>query len=315
MINTLRGLRDNFKGTLSYIVGMSQEVAYLPNPEALGDMYDILDSRVCWVGPMNDHDARQVIGRATQTASTPPAEAEINVMLTLAGNFPALLKAIGQWWLATLNKPPLTEWETALLAERSIQHRLARMWPGLTQEEQRVLSEVQKLQAQTGHLNKNNSKKLDEAFQGLAKQYFPILERLATKGLCLQANLGWQVNGDLLASYVGQVEGRGRGKIWLDEHSQIHQDQLVLTELTDLQRAVLTFLIQHPYQRHTKTDLIFNTWPDDLRQKGVSDEALYQIILEVRRQIEPNPAQPRYLVTWRGKPEGGYQFFPEGRPG
>jgi ATP-binding cassette subfamily F protein uup len=26
------------------------------------------------------------------------------------------------------------------------------------------------------------------------------------------------------------------------------------------------------------------------------------------------PSEPAYLITWRGKPEGGYQFFPEGRP-
>ena len=32
-LNTLRGLRDSFKETLSFIVGMRQEVAYLPDPE------------------------------------------------------------------------------------------------------------------------------------------------------------------------------------------------------------------------------------------------------------------------------------------
>jgi DNA-binding winged helix-turn-helix (wHTH) protein len=73
-------------------------------------------------------------------------------------------------------------------------------------------------------------------------------------------------------------------------------------------------LIEHPYDRHAKTDLIFQTWPDELRQHGVSDDALYQIIMEIRKQIEPNPSKPHYLMTWRGKPEGGYQFFPEGRP-
>ena len=45
------------------------------------------------------------------------------------------------------------------------------------------------------------------------------------------------------------------------------------------------------------------------------DDALYQVVKELRRKIEPDPAAPRYLVTWRGKPEGGYQLFPEGRPG
>ena len=37
-------------------------------------------------------------------------------------------------------------------------------------------------------------------------------------------------------------------------------------------------------------------------------------IAELRKKIEPNLARPCYVVTWRGRPEGGYQFFPEGRP-
>jgi DNA-binding response OmpR family regulator len=36
-------------------------------------------------------------------------------------------------------------------------------------------------------------------------------------------------------------------------------------------------------------------------------------IASIRKRIEPNPAKPRYLITWHGRP-GGYQFFPEGKP-
>jgi hypothetical protein len=61
--------------------------------------------------------------------------------------------------------------------------------------------------------------------------------------------------------------------------------------------------------------LIVSAWPDELRQYGVTDQSLYQVILELRKKIEPNWTKPRYLITWRGKPEGGYQFFPEGKPG
>ena len=39
MVNTLRSLRDRFKETLSYIVGMRQETAYLPDPALLGGIF------------------------------------------------------------------------------------------------------------------------------------------------------------------------------------------------------------------------------------------------------------------------------------
>ena len=42
--------RPSSRRTLSYIVGMRQEVAYLPDPAILGDMYELLDSQpATWV--------------------------------------------------------------------------------------------------------------------------------------------------------------------------------------------------------------------------------------------------------------------------
>jgi two-component system OmpR family response regulator len=119
----------------------------------------------------------------------------------------------------------------------------------------------------------------------------------------------------LLAAYAADAQGRG-GKIWLDEKTgELYRGPTPLRGLTSLERTVLHFLIRHPRARHAKTDLIVNTWPDELRRQGVTDESLYQVIRELRKKIEPDPGKPCYIVTWRGRPEGGYQFFPEGRPG
>ncbi len=74
------------------------------------------------------------------------------------------------------------------------------------------------------------------------------------------------------------------------------------------------YLLRHPRARVTKTQLIEGVWPDDTVADGVMDDALYQVIRGLRRKIEPEPGQPRFVVTWRGRPEGGYQLFPEGRP-
>ena len=122
--------------------------------------------------------------------------------------------------------------------------------------------------------------------------------------------------GNLLASFVAEVKGRGRGRIWLDKQTgEVYQGQTLVQNLTTLEQSVLSFLAKHPRIRHTKTDLIINTWPDELRQQGVTDNSLYQVVSAIRRELEPNPTNPAYLINWRGKPEGGYQFFPEGRPG
>lgn len=315
MVNTLRGLRDDFKDTLSYLTGMTQEVAYLPDPAGLGEMYELLDNYVCWVGTMSEEDSRNLIAQGTWAAPTSPAEADITTLLSLTGGFPSLLRAACHWWLVTRPKPAYPEWVAALLTERNIQHRLAQIWRSLTQEEQFTLSELQKLQATNlGDRPEIQPKTFDRKYRDFTQTHQTTLARLQSKGVCIPTETGWHI-ADLLADYVAKVEGRGRGRIWLDEKTgEVYQGPTLLTALTALEKSVLAFLIKHPRLSHTKTDLIVNAWPDDLRQQGVADSSLYQVILTLRKAIEPNPSEPSYLITWRGKPEGGYQFFPEGRP-
>ncbi len=300
MLDTLRGLRDSFKQSLSYVVGMRQEMIYLFDPSALGEMYEILDTHVCWVGPMDEPDARRLIAEETHTLPTPPTGDDVAHLLALTGGYPALLKAACHWWASARpeNRPPAPEWASVLLDKRSVQSRMAEIWAGLTQEERRALAEVQKRRA------------------GVERQHRHALTSLADKGLLRRADAGWHVFGDLFDAYVAGVEGQSDGKIWLDEDTdELYQGQTLLGDLSPLGRAVLHFLTRHPRIRHAKTDLIVSAWPDELRRQGVTDDSLYQVIRELRKRIEPNPAKPCYIVTWRGRPEGGYQFFPEGRPG
>jgi DNA-binding winged helix-turn-helix (wHTH) protein len=307
MLDTLRGLRDSFKGTLCYIVGMRQEMIYLFDPSALGEMYEILDTHVCWVGPMNETDARRLIVEETYTASTKPSETEVVHLLALTGGYPAILKASCHWWVSSPDRPAASEWKNVLLEERSIRARLEEIWTGLTQEEGRALSEVQTRCIRDGTIAARG--------RDLEERHRHALRDLVDKGFCRRMDGGWRIFSDLFATYVAEVGGKSSGKLWLDETTdELYHGQTPLRDLSPLEREVLRFLVEHPRTRHTKTNLIISTWPDELRRQGVTDDSLYQVIRELRKRIEPNPAKPCYIVTWRGRPEGGYQFFPEGRP-
>jgi hypothetical protein len=313
MLNALRGLRDSFKDTLCYIVGTRQEVIYLFDPADLGEMCELLDTHVCWVGPLNEDDALYLVAKEMQAASIPPTETEAMHLISLTGGYPALLKAACHWWLDTSHKPPISAWRDALLAERSIHSRLREIWAGLSQEERGALFEVREWQSHSLAPAAAEARPVGEKSQ--EGDGVHVLDRLAAKGLCRRTDGGWSIFCDLFAAYVADAGGTG-GKIWLDEETgEWHRGPTPLEDLTSLERTVLHFLVRHPRVRHAKTDLIINTWPEDLRRHGVTDESLYQVIRELRKKIEPDPGNPCYIVTWRGRPEGGYQFFPEGKPG
>ncbi|MEM7128715.1 MAG: helix-turn-helix domain-containing protein [Chloroflexota bacterium] len=347
MLNTLRGLRDSFKSTLTYIVGMLQEVIYLANEAEVGDMYDILDRRVCWVGTMTDKDAGEMLLRDVLPKEIAPTSAEMNAILQLSGCFPGLIRTVGFWWLnnaranASNEKIPIEGWQDALLQEPSIQFRLERIWNSLTQEEQLALSETQKLEQQliqagclpsrfasptltsstdAIHLPSSSTASpklpaaLKKALEGLVNHYGYALSRLATKGLCKQVDSIWTIQSRLVAAFVEIHKGRAKGRIWVDEQTkQLHQGQETLQDVTGLQHAILAFMVQNARARLTYDDIISNAWPEEEQRDGISDNALQVHIRSIRKRIEPNPAKPNYLVTWRGTP-GGYIFYPEGRP-
>ncbi|NJN98275.1 MAG: hypothetical protein HC875_31405 [Anaerolineales bacterium] len=140
MFATLRSLRDSFKEVLSLIVGLHRDIIYLPNRQALGDLYPVLDNNVCWIGSMSEADSRWVIQQAIHAAPERPGEVEIEQILALSGGFPTLLRFITGWWLNQTPKPPLDRWLSLLSGEPLFEHRLKELWDGLTQEEQSILA-------------------------------------------------------------------------------------------------------------------------------------------------------------------------------
>jgi hypothetical protein len=330
MLNTLRGLRDRFRETLTYIVGMREEVAYLPDPSMLGDMYELFAGHVCYVGAMTDDDSRHLLTDALRASPTLPSDAEVDAMLRLSGGFPSLLKAIGQWWMLAPQRPPApADWLAALLDHAAIQYRLARLWQGLTQEEKLALSEIHKQHVlsrqaldRAGYIGaavpagQRYADSADaQALPGMSLgRSNAVVQRLAAKGCCARDGVSWRVNGDLLAAFVARLAGRIRGQIWVDELARmIYQGQQPIDDLTPLEFNILRFLISHPRVRHTSDMIIDNAWPEDENKEVVTPNNLQVHISSIRKKIEPNPAAPRFLITWHGRP-GGYQFFPEGKP-
>ena len=312
MTDTLRGLRDSFKDTLCYIVGMRQEVSYLDNPAALGELYELLDTYVCWVQPMDEAAARQLIVDETSAGREAPADVDILRFLDLTGGHPALLKATCHWW-RNMTEWTDRDWIDLLMETSSIQHRLEKIWRSFTLVEQQVLGDIHKW-----HLKaESEAPAQKKAWPGIKPdhQQQKAADLLAQKGVTMPVDGGWRIGASLLDTYVAQTSSLSPGALWLDDPADtLNQGNKVLEGLTPLENGLLCFLIRHPRARHTHTALIEAVWPEDVSKEGVSTEALYQVVRGLRRKIEPEPSLPHYIVNWRGSPEGGYQCFPEGRP-
>ncbi|PIE80595.1 MAG: hypothetical protein CSA11_07560 [Chloroflexi bacterium] len=299
MTRTLRSLRDSYKGTLCYLAGMITDMAHLSDLEVGRPLHHILDVNVYWVGSLNKTDANHMFRRELRTAVPAPTAEEIQSLWHITGGYPTLIKIVAHWWMTDGRQQDQYQWIETLLGQRNVQYRLMCLWDGLTQEEQFALSELQK-----AGLSPPSEKVLHDTLPDLQK-----------KGICYRECDNWHIFSTLFSTYVAKVEGRGRGRIWEDPRTgELFQGRTALTKLTPLERETLRFFTQYPHVQHTYTNIFEAAWPEDVQHASASNESIQQMIRGIRKKIEPNPAKPVYVVTWRGQPEGGYQFFPEGRP-
>jgi len=291
MTDTLRSLRDNFKDSLCFVVGMRQAPRYVLNPETLGELYEILDLHICWVGPMDFADSQRVIAEELLIPEEKLEPTLVKQIYALTGGYPSLLKAVCQRYAD--GELPIEGWQALLIQDKNVQYRLAEIWQGLTQQEQMLLFSLA---------------------LGEVCSASEVLS-LQTKRLLQQDGDEWRIGSSLLAAYANAVGALSRGLIWEDEGTgMLFQGKRPLDKLPPTEAALLTFFIRNPYKKHTYSEIIEAVWTDDENLDGVSNEALAKQISNLRKRLEPNPAKPIYIINFRGKPEGGYQFFPEGKP-
>jgi hypothetical protein len=312
ILNNLRGLRDSFKITLSYLVGLRQELAYIRDPVELEELYEILDIHLCWLGPMEKDDTRWVISQVEEGAGTSFKEDHIEHLIDLTGGYPALLRAASMWLAKVSPVPDMNAWQEQLLAEPGIQNRLEDLWRGLTGEEEAALYALQKA------LAIESDRKRGQSLKQIEEKHGNALNCLQAKYLCLQTDAGWRFFSPLFAKFVAKMEGISAGRIWhASETDRFFQGETELTGLSEKDRQLLRHFLDHPVIAHTIDDLVEAAWEewaqhDDWKYDWMgAKEAVSQAIRHLRKQIELNPSRPRYIITER---QVGYRFFPEGAP-
>jgi two-component system, OmpR family, response regulator ResD len=77
-------------------------------------------------------------------------------------------------------------------------------------------------------------------------------------------------------------------------------------QLTAKEVILLDYFQAHPDQVCEKDDLIRAVWPEDrIFRQGVRDDSLAQLVKRLRGKIEPDPANPRLILTVPGR---GYEY-------
>lgn len=291
-LNSLRSLRDQFKGHLTYVLFTRHPLARLRDPAEISEFFDIVAANTCWVGPMVERDDRWIARQMAQRLHTTFTEPEVVQLLTVTGGLPAFVK-LGCLALSEGAVPPGESsqgWVERLLARPEFERSCQEIWADLAGEEQNVLSALSAGTAER-QLERRVVAYLEQA--GLLGRPAPDAEV--------------RLFSPILAAFVARQRGTSAGVIELHPKTQaVLQGGVPLSiELTPSEYCLLSYLVEHPGEVCEKDSLMRAVWPEDHFVDPARDDRLAQLVKRLRDKIEPDPAHPAYIQVVRGR---GYRF-------
>jgi len=291
--NSLRALRDEFKGQLCYVVATRHPLPQLRDPAEIDEFYEIVAANTCWVGPMVERDARWVARQMAARFGTTFAEEDVARILTLTGRLPAFLKAAFTWLAVGElgSEEGQDAWEDRLLGRDEIQRECGELWDGLTDVQRVALLGVM----------------FGSLVTGIEPKSLAYLER---QGLVVGAGEYRRVFSPLFEAYVRQSKSPGRPIRLHPETRAVWRGNAELPiTLTAKEDQLLSYFLEHTGELCTKDTLARAVWPDEIPLEGVRDDRLAQLVRRLREKIEFDPSVPDYVLTVHGQ---GYRFVQPG---
>ncbi|MFZ2488465.1 MAG: winged helix-turn-helix domain-containing protein [Anaerolineae bacterium] len=278
----LRALRDADRYQVCFVLLMRDHPGRLRTREDSEGFYELLSRSVLGLKPYRDADARQVIAQIAARRGRAWREAEIATMLRLSGGHPGSLVALSD---ALTRQPLPAEADAQLrwaLAQPALVEEFRKLWQGLAEDERLALSRLA---------------------QGIGAPY-TLREVLALKGLIRDENREQPIFfSPAFHQYVLDEGVLSASALWLDEAAAVvWVEGKRIEDLSKLEYELLRLLYRRLGQVCSRDDILSALYPTETLDEdhAGSENRIDSLVRHLRRAIEPDARQPRYLLTVRG---------------
>lgn len=277
----LRALRDRFSEQLAFATATTRSLPVLRG-QTIEDEFAELFSRFTFGMPLlNEQEALDVIQEIE--ISNLPDELRSKAV-ELSGGHPGILVAVAQS-LANLPEQAAADPVSYVHFEPQPRAECLKLWNQLTEEER-------------------------ESLITLALDPKSGLPRQQTRHL---SALGMLKNGKIFSPIFTEfVSRRGRGPdveaqgVYLDSDSgDVWVDGIRVPVLTDLEYRLLELLYERRDKLTDKYQIVTAVWGEEYLG-DVDDARVEKLISRLRSKIEPEPSEPCYIITRRGR---GYKLL------
>lgn len=294
----LRALRDRHGEKLAYVTATEQPLHSYHRDRGCDEFVELFALRSWYLAPLTRSDAERLVRRYMQAYEAPFTAADIDFIYQWTGGHPTLVEEVCAILHRTLEANPQPPAEATerwalyqqvarlLRGDEHLNQECRRLWDGCSPAEQTALLSL--LTAEPA-----------------ADQ--EVLDGLLRRHLLLKIEGRYRPFCRLLAEFLRRklLPPRPANSLWVDlDSGDVLLNGEPVEALTNLEYRLIQLLFQNSDKIVDKYAIVTHVWGESYIDE-VDDARIEKLISRLRQKIEPDPGQPRFLVTVRGR---GYRL-------
>ncbi|NDJ76976.1 MAG: AAA family ATPase [Chloroflexi bacterium] len=291
----LRALKDKYAERLNYVTATLHPLSAVGGGDDLGEFVELFTPHKHHLKPLHDEAATELAAEVFEQANDALDPPERDFILEQAGGHPGLIRAVAHVVMEVESGAPATYTQQALnMAGDVLQnHRLVRielgkLWKQLLEHEREIVTLA--------------------ATQGISALSRAQRTELLTRGLLVHDERGTHLFGQLFVRYArrqGFVHQDVPDGVWVDiDAGTVWVSGGQVEALTDLEYRLLLLLYGRLDKICDKYQIVESVWGQDYLGE-VDDARIEKLVSRLRSKIEPDPANPQFISTVRGR---GYRL-------
>jgi hypothetical protein len=292
----LRALKDRYTRSMTYVTATNQRLATIRRDRAVEEFNELFAHHTRYLEPFGQEDAVAYIQAFAANEGVTFSDDDVAFVLRWAGGHTSLLEGVCR----VLG--PVTGEQVRDATQDWIIHREV---GALIQRDPNLRSECAKI---WDDLSPDEQEGLLALFDPSTSPSVQQLAALRQKGVVVGPDEEPQLFCRLLAEFVQRTHVSrhpGQRGVWIDvDAGDVYVGGQKTTTLSDLEYRLLLLLYGRLNKICDKYQIVEAVWGEGYIDE-VDDARVDKLVSRLRTKVEPDPANPQYLLTIRGR---GYKL-------
>ena len=303
----LRALKDRHGQGLAYIIATNRRLAQIRQDPDVSEFGELFAHHVLYISPLTGDEIADFARRYAEAEGVTFSDEDVAFARTWAGGHPGLLEGTCRVLGLLTGKPVRDRSQDWIIHRRaaeilaqdlSIQAECRKIWSDLAPEEQEALLSMHRTEERVE----------DPVPPAGGNEALGDLDSVAAKHLVVGIGPERRIfarafDGFVQRQQVTRKPAQNGVQVDLDS-GEVWVDGLQVPTLTNLEYRLLLLLYGRLGKLCDKYDVVEAVWGEDYIDQ-VDDARIEKLVSRLRQKLEPEAANPRYLLTIRGR---GYKL-------